>query len=88
MWSVVSENLFGSLGTSKRVLALLESEEEFGGPQSIDDVCKNLHLTNRNARSILSKMTKRNEIDRIGQGIYRAIGDDREFVEGKSHFGD
>ena len=75
----MSENLFGHLGTSERVLELLKSVEGFGGPQSVDDVCRSLNMTNRNARSILSRMYKKEKIDRIGKGIYRAKGDDREY---------
>lgn len=82
----MSDNLYANLGTSQRILKLLKSQKDFGGPQSIEDVCTNLKMTNRNARSILSKMTIRGEIDRIGQGIYRAKNDEREFDPKKPHY--
>ena len=80
--------LFESHGTGKRILKLLESEKKYGGPQSIDDVCRNLGMTNRNTRSMLSTMTKNELIDRIGDGIYRIKGDSREFNKDKPHYGD
>ena len=57
--------LYASSGTGEKVLKLLKSTKEYGGPQSVDDVCKSLGMTNRNARSILSRMYKKEKIDRI-----------------------
>jgi predicted transcriptional regulator of viral defense system len=82
----MSENLFASLGTSSRVLKLLESDEEYGGPQSIDDICKSLNMTNRNTRSIVSRMYVKGSVDRIEKGIYRAKGDDREYNSNIIHY--
>ena len=84
----MAKKLFESKGTGERILKLLKSEKEYGGPQSIADVCRNLEMTNRNARSMLSKMTKNELIDRIGDGIYRIKGDPREFNKDKPHYGD
>ena len=82
----MSEILFETLGTSQRILKLLESEKEFGGPQSIKDVCQNLQMSNRNARSILSRMYKKGKIDRVSEGVYRAKGDSREYDGNKPHY--
>ena len=81
----MSEILFETLGTSQRILKLLESEKEFGGPQSINDVCQNLQMSNRNARSILSRMCKKGKIDRLSEGVYRVKGDVREYDASKPH---
>jgi len=78
--------LYPSSGTSEKVLKLLKSTKEYGGPQSVDDVCKSLGMTNRNARSILSRMYKKEKIDRIEKGIYRAKGDKREYDPNMSHY--
>ena len=78
--------LYQSSGTGERVLKLLKSKEDYGGPQSVDDVCKNLDMTNRNARSILSRMYKKEKIDRIAKSVYRAKGDDREYNPDKPHY--
>ena len=84
----MAKKLFESKGTGERILKLLKSEKGYGGPQSIDDVCRNLEMTNRNARSMLSKMTKNELIDRIDDGIYRIKGDSREYNKDKPHYGD
>lgn len=78
--------LFESFGTGERVLKLLKSKDVYGGPQSVNDVCRNLRMTNRNARSILSRMYKKGKIDRIEKSIYRAKGDDREYDPDKTHY--
>ena len=79
------EKLFETLGTGERVRSLLKSTKEYGGPQSVDDVCRNLGLSNRNARSILSRLYKKKKVDRIGKGIYRAKGDKRDYDPSKLH---
>ena len=84
----MSETLFESLGTGARVLKLLESKKEYGGPQSVDDVCKNLGMTNRNARSVLSRMYKKGKIDRVKKSIYRKKGDKRDYDPDKPHYGE
>ena len=82
----MSEILFATLGTSQRIMKLMESDKEYGGPQSINDVCQNLHMLNRNVRSILSRMYKNGKIDRISEGVYRIKGDDREYDDNKPHY--
>lgn len=81
----MSETLYPTLGTGARVLKLLKSTEDFGGPQSIDDVCQNLGMNNRNARSILSRLYLKGKIDRIGKATYRIKGDSRDFDPDKPH---
>ena len=82
----MSKPLFETLGTGARVMKILKSNEEYGGPQSVDDVCKNLGMNNRNAHSILSKMYIKGKIDRIGIAVYRAKEDDREYDPTKPHY--
>ena len=57
--------LYSTNGTGERILKILKSTKEYGGPQSVDDVCKSLSMTNRNARSILSRMYKKEKIEKI-----------------------
>ena len=82
----MAEKLFESLGTGNRVLKLLESEEEWGGPQSLDDVCVNLRMSNRNARSILSTLCIKGKIERIKKGVYKISGDTRTYKKKKIHY--
>ena len=63
----------------ERVLNLLNSKEEQGGPQSVDDVCRKLNISNTNCRSVLVRLRKKGAIERIAQGVYRAKGDKREY---------
>jgi len=78
--------LYPSNGTGERILKLLKSTKEYGGPQSTDDICKSLGMTNRNARSILSRMCKSGKIERKEAGVYSAIGDKREYSKDMSHY--
>jgi len=80
------KKLFETLGTGERILKLIKSEEEWGGPQSVEDVCKNLRMINRNARSILSRLSQKGKIERIGKGVYRIKGDTRPYKKNKSHY--
>ena len=80
------ETLFETFGSGKRVLMLLKSKKDYGGPQSLDDVCKNLKMNNRNVRSILSRLFLKGEIDRVGIAVYRAKGDDREYDPNKPYY--
>jgi len=82
----MSKSLFGTLGTGERVLKLLSSTKEYGGPQSLKDVCKNLQMSNNNARSILSKMSQSGKIDRIKPAVYRIKGDNRDYDPDKPHY--
>ena len=82
----MSKSLYDTLTTSERVLNLLKSTKEYGGPQSVYDVCTNLEMTNRNARSMLSRLYRKEKVDRIGKGIYRAKGDRRDYDPNKPHY--
>lgn len=78
--------LFGSFRTSERILNLLKSNEKYGGPQSVKDVCINLKMKPKNAMSILSRLCKKGKIERMEKGIYKIRGDDREYDKSKPHY--
>ena len=80
------EKLFEKFGTGERILKLLKSEEKWGGPQSVEDVCKNLRMANRNARSILSRLSMKGKIERVSKAVYRIKGDARPYEKNKTHF--
>jgi len=82
----MGEKLFETFGTGDRILKLLKSEEEWGGPQSVEDVRKNLRMTNRNTRSILSRLSQKGKIERIGKGVYKIKGDTRRYKKNRTHF--
>ena len=82
----MSETLFEKFGSSERIMKLLKSEEKWGGPQSVEDVCKNLRMTNRNARSILSRLSLKGKIERIVKGVYNIKGDTRPYKKNRTHF--
>ncbi len=63
----------------ERVLNLLNSKEEQGGPQSVDDVCRKLNISNTNSRSVLVRLRKKEKIERVAKGVYRVKGDKREY---------
>jgi len=63
----------------ERVLNLLDSKEEHGGPQSVADVCEKLNISNTNSRSVLVRLRKKGAIERIAKGVYRVKGDKREY---------
>lgn len=69
-----------------RVLALMESNEEYGGPQSVNDLCKNLEISNGSSRSVLVKLHQAGRIDRIDHGIYRIKGDSRKYRKNKPFY--
>ena len=69
----------------ERVLKLMTSEMNFGGPQSVDDLVKNLKISNGSSRSVLVKLHQAGKIERISAGIYRGIGDTRGFNPNKTH---
>lgn len=78
--------LFEGKTLRDRVLALLKSDEEYGGPQSINDLCKNLGISNGSSRSILVKLHQAGRIDRIDHGIYRIKGDSRKYGKNRSYY--
>ena len=82
----MAEILFGSFGTTERVLNLLKSSDDYGGPQAVKDVCINLKMKHKNAASILSRLCKKGKIERIRKGVYRISGDARDYSERKPHY--
>lgn len=58
-----------------KVLALLKSV----GPQSVNDLCINLKISNGSSRSVLVKMHQAGMIERISKGVYRVNGDSRKY---------
>lgn len=62
---------------SSKVIALMKEK----GPQSIDDLCKNLGISNGSSRSVLVKLYKAGRIERIAKGVYRANEDDRKYAK-------
>lgn len=82
---VTSEEFFPNWPLRDRILELMKSTEEFGGPQSVDDLCKNLGISNGSSRSVLVKLHKAGDVERIGKGIYRLKKDERGFVKDKPH---
>ncbi len=82
----MDETLFDSLRTSERILNLLKSDEKYGGPQSAKDVYINLKMKPKNATSMLSRLCKKGEIERLEKGIYKISGDDRKYDKSKPHY--
>lgn len=82
----MSEILFGSLGTAERILKILKSSEDYGGPQSAKDICINLKMKPKNATSMLSRLCKKGEIERIEKGVYRIKGDARPYNKSKPYY--
>jgi len=80
-----SKDFFTEIPLRQRVLKLLESAEDFGGPQSVADLCKSLKISNGSSRSVLIRLHKLGNIERIEKGIYRIKGDSRHFKENKSY---
>ena len=69
----------------KRVLELLSSKDDTGGPQSVADVCRNLDISNTNSRSVLVRLHKKGAIERIEKGVYRIKGDKRTYKNNPSN---
>ena len=82
-----SEKFFPNLSLRKRVLTLMKSEQGFGGPQSVEDVCKSLLAPNSNVRSVLVRMKRDGLIERVQKGVYRIKGDARSYKKNKPHYG-
>jgi len=49
-------DFYPNLRLRERALKLMESEEDFGGPQSVGDMMKNLKISNGSSRSVLVKL--------------------------------
>jgi len=79
------DEFFRHLYLKDRVLKLMDAKENFGGPQSVYDLCKNLRISNGSSRSVLVKLHKKGKIERIGKGQYRLEGDNRSFNPEKNH---
>ena len=70
---------FDLMPPREKILWLLSSKEDFGGPQSVSDMCKNLGVPNANVRSIVVRLLKAGKIQRVKKGTYRLDGDDRTY---------
>lgn len=81
-----SEKFFPNLSLRKRVLELMKSKLEFGGPQSVEDVGKSLRAPNTNVRSVLVRMNQAGLIERVQKGVYRIKGDARPYKKNKPHY--
>jgi len=79
------KDFFPHLTLSQRVLQILESKKDFGGPQTIDDLCKNFKISNGSSRSVLVRLHKAGKIERISKGTYRIKGDIREHSDAKQY---
>ena len=51
---------------NRKVIELMEEK----GPQSVDDLCNNLGITNGSSRSVLVRLHKANKIKRVSKGVY------------------
>tara|TARA_Y100001936_G_C16085449_1_gene681330 strand:+ start:268 stop:513 length:246 start_codon:yes stop_codon:yes gene_type:complete len=69
---------FEKLSPQKKIMYILRSKEEFGGPQSSKQMNEILGFKKKNLDSALSKMVKNGMILRIGVGVYKFRGDPRE----------
>ena len=74
---------FETMTSREKILWLLESDDEYGGPQSVNDICKNLNIPNTNVRSLVIRMMKTGKIERISKGVYRIVNDKREYFSSK-----
>ncbi|NIP61704.1 MAG: hypothetical protein GWN01_13490 [Nitrosopumilaceae archaeon] len=61
------DEIRGSL--RERVMHLMQEK----GPQSVNDLCKNLGISNGSSRSVLVKLHKAGKIERISKGTYKLI---------------
>jgi len=77
---------YSTLSLSQRVLKLLESKEEYGGPQHVRDLCKNLWISNTNARSVVVRLHENGKIERLEKGVYRIIGDTRPYKKKRKYW--
>ena len=63
----------------------MESTEDYGGPQSVVDLQKNLKISNGSSRSVLVKLRKVDKTERIGRGVYCIKGDTRKYNSKKNY---
>ena len=83
---MAKEKLFSKMTLRDRVLKLLASEDDYGGPQSIEDVCRSLQISNDNSRSVMVRLLKAEKIERIQKGIYKINGDKRSYNKDKPNY--
>ena len=57
---------------ARKVVQLMKDE----GPQSVNDLCEKLGISNSSSRSILVKLRQAGVIERISLGIYEVPGYD------------
>lgn len=69
---------FNSLTPSNKIIWVLKRHEEFGGPQSAEILCGFLGTSRKNLDSLLSRLSKKGQIERVSPGVYRYPGDSRE----------
>ena len=74
---------FETMTSREKILWLLEADEEFGGPQAVNDLCRNLAIPNTNVRSLVVRMMKSGKIERVSKGTYKILGDSRDYSSGK-----
>jgi len=68
---------FSTLTPSEKILFVLKSDADFGGPQSAELLCKLLDMKRKNLDSLLSRLCLKRKIERITLGTYRCPGDHR-----------
>ena len=80
-----SDSFYTEMTLHARVVKLLESKNDFGGPQSVNDLCLNLKISNGNSRSVLVRLYQSGKIERIEKGIYKLKNDNRKYDLTKPH---
>jgi hypothetical protein len=73
-----TKSYFENLTLSKKVIFILKSHDEIGGPQSMDQINKILNMKKKNLESMVSKLCLARKIERVSPGVYRYPGDKRE----------
>jgi predicted transcriptional regulator of viral defense system len=68
---------FENLSPSEKIIFVLKSHEEFGGPQSAKRLQETLKIKRKNLDSLLSKLSQKGSIVRVQPGIYKYPGDNR-----------
>ena len=69
---------FKNLSISNKIIFVLKSHENFGGPQSTEMLKKTLDVKRKNLDSALSKLALKGSIIRIEKGVYKYPGDERK----------
>lgn len=72
------EEYFDRLPPSEKIIFVLKSHENFGGPQSTSILCKFLNMKRKNIESLLSRLCLKGRIIRISPAIYGYPGDTRK----------